>query len=76
MNMVERSAYTPKEACEALHIGRTKLYELFAKRKIKAVALGGKTMIHRAEIERFLSDLPPIPLQNDEITSIHFGSKK
>jgi excisionase family DNA binding protein len=62
--MVERIAYTPKEACEALRIGRTKLYELFAQQKLKAVALGGKTLILRAEVERFLSELPSIPLQN------------
>jgi excisionase family DNA binding protein len=74
--MTERIAYTPREACEALRIGRTKLYELLAGRKIKAVALGGKTLIPRAEVERFLSELPPIPLQSDKITAIHHGSNK
>jgi excisionase family DNA binding protein len=63
--MVERIAYSPKEACEALGIGRTKLYELFAERKIKAVALGGKTLVAREEVERFLSELPPIRLQSN-----------
>jgi excisionase family DNA binding protein len=64
--MVELIAYTPKEVCEALRIGRTKLYELFAERKIKAVALGGKTLVARAEVERFLSELPAIRLRSDE----------
>ena len=64
--MIERVVYTPKEVCEALRIGRTKLYELFAERKIKAVALGGKTLVPREEIERFLSELPPIRLQIEE----------
>jgi excisionase family DNA binding protein len=56
-------AYTPREACEALRIGRTKLYELLAQKKLKAVALDGRTLIMSAELERFLNALPPIPLQ-------------
>jgi hypothetical protein len=31
---------------------------LIGARKLKAVALGGKTLTARAEIERFLSELP------------------
>jgi excisionase family DNA binding protein len=58
-----RIAYTTREACEALRIGRTKFYELLATREIKAVALGGRTIILGAELERFLNELPPIPLQ-------------
>jgi excisionase family DNA binding protein len=61
--LVERIAYTPAEACEALRVGRTKLYELIAKQKLKAVALGGKTLIPRAEVEQFLSALPPIQMR-------------
>jgi excisionase family DNA binding protein len=63
--MTEHIAYTPREACEVLRIGRTKLYELFAERKIRAVALGGKTLVPLAEVERFLSELPPIRLQTE-----------
>jgi len=62
--MVERIAYTPAEACEALRVGRTKLYELIAARKLKAVALGGKTLITRSEVERFLNTLPSILLRD------------
>jgi excisionase family DNA binding protein len=40
--MVERIAYTVIEACEALRVGRTKLYSLIAGGKLKAVALGAK----------------------------------
>ena len=46
-----RTAYTPGEACEALRIGRTKFYELLADKKLKAVALGGKTLIARVEVD-------------------------
>src|SRR5580704_15952950 len=61
--MIERLAYTVPEACEALRVGRTKLYELLADKKIEAVALGGRTLILRDKVERFLAGLPPIPLQ-------------
>ena len=60
---MERLAYTPREACEALRIGRTKLYQLFASGDIKAVALGGKTLIPRAALEAFLASLPLIGMQ-------------
>jgi excisionase family DNA binding protein len=64
--MVERIAYTPAEACEALRAGLTKLYELIGQQKLKAVALGGKTLIPRAEVERFLESLPSIQLRAGE----------
>lgn len=63
--MVERIAYTPAEACEVLRVGRTKLYELIGARKVKAVALGGKTLIPRSELEQFLSELPSIQIRSD-----------
>ncbi len=67
--MTEKWAYTPKEACEALRIGRTKLYELLSTGELKAVALGRKTLIVRQELERFLEALPPIPLARDPASS-------
>lgn len=60
---MERLAYTPKEACEALRIGRTKLYELLANGELKAVALGGKTLIPRDALENFMASLPVISLR-------------
>ena len=64
--MIERLAYTPAEACEVLRIGRTKLYELIGAANLKAVALGGKTLIPRSEIERFLSELPSIKVRAEK----------
>ena len=61
MNIV--LAYTLREAYEALRVGRTKFYELLAAGDIKAVALGGKTLIPSASLEAYLAQLPPIPLQ-------------
>ena len=60
---MEKLAYTPREACDALRIGRTKLYELFASGDLKAVALGGKTLIPRDALESFMASLPVIHLQ-------------
>ena len=65
---MERLAYTPREACDALRIGRTKLYELFASGDLKAVALGGKTLIHRDELENFMASLPAIHIQRTHDT--------
>ena len=61
--MSRRLAYTLREGCEALRIGRTKFYELLAAGDIKAVALGSKTLIPSAELEAYLAGLPAIPLQ-------------
>ena len=60
---MEKLAYTTREACEALRIGRTKLYELFASGDLRAVALGGKTLIPRDALENFMASLPAIHLQ-------------
>lgn len=60
---MERLAYTPHEACAALRIGRTKLYELLGSGHIKAVALGGKTLIPREALDAFMASLPSIPMQ-------------
>jgi excisionase family DNA binding protein len=60
---MEVLAFTPREACEALRIGRTKLYQLMARGELRAVALGGKTLIPREELIRFLKALPALQLQ-------------
>lgn len=60
---MERLAYTTHEACTALRIGRTKLYELLGSGDLKAVALGGKTLIPRDALEAFMASLPAIPMQ-------------
>ena len=62
---MDKLVFTPLEACKALSIGRTKLYQLLNSGQIKALALGGRTVIQRAEIERFVGSLPQIPLQSE-----------
>jgi len=61
--MDQRIAYTPAETCQALRIGRTKFYELLSDGQLKAVALGGRTLVLREELDRFVASLPPIALQ-------------
>ena len=40
------------------------------------MALGGKTLVARAEVERFLSELPAIRLRSDEAVDNPDGGKK
>jgi excisionase family DNA binding protein len=63
--MHERLAYTISEACDVMRIGRTKLYVL-ADKKLRAVALGGRTLILHSEASRFLAELPPVQLRARE----------
>jgi excisionase family DNA binding protein len=58
-----RIAFTPREACEALRIGKTKFYQLLANGELKAVALGRKTLVSRDALENFMASLPVIHLQ-------------
>lgn len=73
--MNDRLAYTVAEACGALRIGRTTLYKLFNQGKLKPVALGGKTLVLASEVDRFLSELPQIPLQQENDNSNSVVSK-
>ena len=49
---------TPREAAKLLGIGKSSVYRELASGLIKAVQMKGKTLIHRADIER-LFDNPP-----------------
>ncbi len=49
---------TIPETCQAIRIGRTKLYQLLNSEEIKAVKMGKKTLIHINEIEKFICSLP------------------
>ena len=56
-------AFSIKDACAAIGIGRTKLYGLIGERKLEARAIGGRTVIPAASLHRFVADLPPAPIK-------------
>lgn len=51
--------YTIKEAKEFLKIGHTQIYTLLNGGELKAVKMGGKTLILASSIEGFISSLEP-----------------
>lgn len=48
----ERFAFPVNDACHALGIKRTSLYELIKRKEITALKIAGRTVIPRSEIER------------------------
>jgi len=55
---LDRLAYSPAEACKAISIGRTVLFEMLADGRVKAVRLGRRVLIPREELARLLGSLP------------------
>ena len=53
----DKLAYGIDEAVDAIGVSRSKLYELIASGELKIVKLGRRTLILRAELERFLKSL-------------------
>ena len=51
---VDRLSYTINEACTALGIGRTSLYELVKSGELTLVKVAGRSLIRRDELERLL----------------------
>jgi excisionase family DNA binding protein len=45
------------ETLNLLHISRTQLYRLFKDETIKPVKRGGSTLVHRDDLERYVSEL-------------------
>lgn len=50
-----KRAYRVGEACYALGIGRTSLYDLIKNKEIVAIKIAGRTLIPISEIERLTS---------------------
>jgi excisionase family DNA binding protein len=55
-----KHAYSVNEACKAMGLGRTKLYDLINAGKIVARKDGGRTVILPDDIESYLRALPVI----------------
>ena len=51
---IDRFAYRVPEACSALGIGRTSLYELVKNGELKLIRIAGRTLVPRSELERLV----------------------
>lgn len=49
-------AYRINDTCRILSIGRSTLYGLIGKKKLKPIVIGGRTLIPKAEIERLIAE--------------------
>jgi excisionase family DNA binding protein len=58
--MNNKIALSPKEACEALGIGKTRLYELIGQGKIEARQCGRRTLILVESLRAYVAGLPSI----------------
>jgi excisionase family DNA binding protein len=59
----ETFAFSINDACAAIGIGRTKLYSLISDGKLDARAIGGRTVIPAASLQKFVSTLPLAPIR-------------
>lgn len=50
--MTDKLAYRVTEACAALGIGRTSLYELVKTGELKLIKIAGRSLVPRSELER------------------------
>jgi excisionase family DNA binding protein len=60
----DRFAYRISDACVALGIGRTSLYELVKSGELRLIKLAGRTLVPRSELER-LTRIDDAAQQND-----------
>ena len=56
---------TIEEACSAIGIGRTKLYEAINTGALKAKKYGKRTIILKTDLENFLESLSSYGAEND-----------
>jgi hypothetical protein len=52
LSQIERLAFPVNDACHALGIKRTLLYELAKTGQLKLIKIAGRTLVPRSEIER------------------------
>ncbi|MEM6898805.1 MAG: helix-turn-helix domain-containing protein [Pseudomonadota bacterium] len=51
-------AFTIPEACQAIGISRSKIYELIGHGRIEARKIGSRTVIPAKDLEKFIDELP------------------
>ena len=49
-----------KDGCQYGKFGKTKAYELIARKRIRAYKMGGKTFIDLDSIDEYHASLPPV----------------
>lgn len=64
--MIERPVLKVNEVLDILPIDRSSLYRLFRSGKLPCVKLGGKTVVRRADLDAFLTDLPAADFTKSE----------
>ena len=58
--MADDGAFTINDFCEWASIGRTLAYELINRGELRAIKLGGKTLIPKGDARAWLVSLPAI----------------
>ena len=56
MAVVDRLAYSPREAASAVGVSYQTIYNLLAAGALRSVTVGTRRLIHREELERLLRD--------------------
>ena len=56
---IQPQTLSPRQAAQFLGIGRTKIYELLADKRIEAYSLDGRIRVSIASCQAFLAALPP-----------------
>lgn len=57
---LQREGFSIGEACTVAGIGRTKIYEAISEGRLKARKFGKRTIVLRADLQAFLSNLPVV----------------
>lgn len=61
MSSIIPFAYRIPQACTAMGIGRTKIYQLIDAGSLKPIRVGRRVLILRSEVEAFLASLQACP---------------
>lgn len=60
-------AFSIEDTAAAIAVSRTQIYRLLASGELLALKCGGRTLIARSEIERYLSTLPAASIGNADL---------
>jgi hypothetical protein len=70
MSDIEVLGYSIPDAGKVLgHLGKTKIYELIGEGKLKARAVGGRTVVDAQSVREFYESCPPAPIGQKQRTA-------